>query len=295
MYFLKEKINFQSFFSTVSYHIKKVFLPKWSILFVPTFKCNYNCPYCNVTKEKLGSIYKEINWRKWRKFFENIPPATVSISGGEPFLYKRIVRLVNSLKKHKVHIVTNLSMLRKIKKINRSIRFTVSFHPHMISLSAFKEKIIKLQRWGFSFQINIVAYPDIIDSLKFFKEVFENMGIHVNVDPYIDPSFTYSREELLKIKKFVRNRVTNFYANEGRKKKCNAGRKYFVIVPNGDVFACSLGFASYVSPRYKKFFKKEFFLGNAFSSFKILKKNRICFLPCASGCDLDLAKVKIYS
>ena len=60
-----------------------------------SFSCNSRCKTCNVYNRKS----QELSLEEWTKIFQSLkqPPFWVTISGGEPFLYKDIDALVGSL------------------------------------------------------------------------------------------------------------------------------------------------------------------------------------------------------
>ena len=72
--------------------------PQWSpmnLTLSVSFSCNSRCRTCNVYNRKS----QELSLEEWTKIFQSLkpPPFWVTISGGEPFLYKDIDALVGSL------------------------------------------------------------------------------------------------------------------------------------------------------------------------------------------------------
>lgn len=270
-----------------------------------TFKCNYRCPYCIIkTKSKYylrSEFSKEIGSKEWLKIFRKVPPSVVRITGGEPTLYSEFVELVNRFpKKHILCITTNLSNIETISKIKRRFIFvSASYHPYMSSIEEFIENSIKIKNKFFSFTAECVAFPPILKDIIKMKEIFTKNNIKLNVDPYIDPTYKYTKEEMkllnkLNVKDSSRTRSIGFdFETFGKKKICDAGRRYFVVVPNGDVYICNAGFYYVTSPVHKKFRAKkdEFYLGNLFDkSFRRLKLRKVCYYPCSEACDIEGAK-----
>lgn len=273
------------------------------IIFIPTLRCNYHCPYCLINKINYPQKYpqtSERGWEDWVKVFEKIPSSMVFISGGEPFLYSNLVKLIKNLpKKHLVAtLTTNLSLsdavLSEIPK--KIFQIEASFHPHMAGLKSFTEKVLNLKKQGFQIKINFVAYPKIINLIPTLKDHFEKkIGVIFNVDSYIDPAYHYTPEEIKIIKKYIpKNRKMGYQLNDNKLKKCQAGSRYFIFLPNGDVYTCHAGFYSATSPFHKtENFKEKFYLGNLFDgTFKPLTEPIKCSIPCCEACDITWANPK---
>lgn len=289
----------------------RAFLPEISnILFLPTFSCNYRCPYCLIHRTEYAKQYpvkNEIVVSKWLKAFEKFEPSIINISGGEPFIYPEFIKLLlNFPRKHFiVGIHTNLSLVNINKLIeipNKDFYINASFHPHMVNKESFSKKILELKNIGIKVRVSLVAYPQIIEEIETYKFYFEHLiGVRFNVDPYIDPSYKYSDEELKILKKFSdrgiisKNRTLCPDFKENKLKQCLGGSKYFTVVPNGDVYSCVAGF--YYSTELYEIYnrnKENFYLGNLFQdNFKPLNGPRTCSLPCSEACDIQCAKVTL--
>lgn len=99
-----------------------------------TYRCNLDCPYCNL-KLAGGKIYsEESTLTEWQEFIENFPVRLkeVRLCGGEAIFYPEIVPLVKWLLSRGLHvkILTNLEEIDTLLEIPRHRRFTVSatFH-----------------------------------------------------------------------------------------------------------------------------------------------------------------------
>lgn len=276
-----------------------------NIVFIPTMLCNYRCPYCNIlTKARYDKKYPkgvQHEWTEWVKVFDRFPSAIISITGGEPFLYPGLVHLIKNISQRHIiaSLTTNLSLpfdtLLDIP--DKGFNITASFHHYMTDRESFKAKIEKLRKCGFKVTVNFVAYPKVMHIIPQLKVYFEEK-VHVpfNVDPYIDPSYKYTQKEAEIVRKYVADdrRKLGYSLNDYKPKRCKAGSKYFIILPNGDVYACLAGFY-YSTGFYEKFNleKEEFCLGNLFNNtFEPLSVWKICALPCCEGCDIEAADVK---
>lgn len=299
MYFLLENRGVRCTANYTLSLISMMPLHKIHVVFVPTFSCNYHCPYCLINKEKYVNKYpKIIPYNKWVKAFSKLSSAVIDITGGEPFCYPKLIQLVEKLpRKHRVMITTNLSFpVDRFKKIGRDIGITASFHSYEADINSFKSKIVELKEAGFNLTINFVGYPAKMHLIPRLKTFFENLGVTFNVDPYIDPDYEYTKKEIEILKKYIqKKRKLGFDFRDNKPKKCKAGLRHFMIVPNGDVYTCHAGFFYTTSNLHKEFRakKEEFYMGNLFDgSFRPLKKDKICSYPCSEACDLDYAQPK---
>lgn len=275
------------------------------VVFSPTFRCNYNCPYCLInTKINYAKKYSknnEYDYREWITALNRFPCSLIYISGGEPLIFPGLTDLIREIsKKHLIgSLNTNLSSdISKLMKINQKNIMSVaaSFHPHMTEKEGFAKKVRKLKENGFIVKVSLVAYPQILDSIDDFKMYFlEKLGVEFIIEPYLDPTYEYSEEEKILVRNYVKpDRKIGYDFNDDRPKKCDAGSKYFMIIPNGDVYTCYAGFYNDTSSIHKRYFKKgRFYLGNLFDgTFKKMSKQKICSIPCSEACDISLSKVK---
>ena len=115
-----------------------------SVSLNPTTRCNLNCDYC-ASSIFLGEhpvFRNELTSEQWLEILLNYEPRIniVTISGGEPAIYKDVVPLVNGLAKNKiaVRILTNL-MSKRLLRIDKSpyIRLYTTFHYGFANLDKF--------------------------------------------------------------------------------------------------------------------------------------------------------------
>lgn len=275
------------------------------IVFSPTFRCNYNCPYCLInTKINYANRYpksNEYDYREWIIALNRFPCSLIYISGGEPLIFPGLTDMIKAIsKKHLIgSLNTNLSSdINKLMKINQKkiLSVAASFHPHMTDKEAFAKKVMMLKKIGFIVKVSLVAYPEILDSIDDFKVYFlEKLGVEFIIEPYLDPAYEYSDEEKRIVKKYVKTgRKIGYDFNDDRPKRCYAGSKYFMIIPNGDVYTCYAGFYNDTSSIHNRYSKKgSFYLGNLFDgTFKKISTRKICSIPCSEACDISLSNVR---
>lgn len=287
----------------------RLFFPNLTnIIFLPQIRCNYHCPYCiwnRFSPDEFKDAYYP--YTDWIEVFKKFSPSAVIITGGEPFLYKDIVSLIEHFpRKHVIScVVTNLSVgVDKLVSLkNKEFRIMTSYHPEMTSKEAFVRNLLLLKEHGFrNVTINFVATPahlkDVVGLKKYFEE---SVGFYFRVDTYKDPQYDYSQEEVRLIRELKRagiiamDRTEGYDFDDTSLKKCKAGRSLFLVTANGNVYSCMEGYFYSECEPYKEKYSKidNFYLGNVFrGDFKQCVKDRICHSPCAELCDIELAGVR---
>jgi MoaA/NifB/PqqE/SkfB family radical SAM enzyme len=289
-------------------YYRKVFSNRFIVVFWPTFRCNYDCWYCPVhTKFDFATVFPkacEKTWQQWVEALEKLPPAVIYIAGGEPFLYAGLPDLLNNLpSKHRLlGIVTNLSMpTRVFKKIKRSTHLNASFHREFVSEEAFIAKVKELQE-SFHVEVNIVATPENLPVIVSVDELLKSKQVTLHVDPYVDPGFRYSAEQLKLLQKHTQsdhNRNANALVefDDYSRKSCSAGRNYINLMPNGDVYTCASGYSYAHSPLFTHIVAGQstdhYRMKNLFDSdFSLNTTDVSCTLPCQAYCDRDSVLIK---
>ena len=131
----------------------------WSILI--TYACTTDCYYCvqnysfkNGRKDSplKGKISAE-DWLLLNKIPER--PEMIVITGGEPFLYKDLAKVIAGLSGFlQVWIVTNLTIdvietISKLKSINtHKILFHCSYHETGIDFDIFLSRVLQIKNAG---------------------------------------------------------------------------------------------------------------------------------------------------
>ncbi|MFC1682211.1 radical SAM/SPASM domain-containing protein [Nanoarchaeota archaeon] len=146
----------------------------------PTMRCNLDCSFClnalNQSRDFNRLKFKEISGQEWINALNKInsPNIPITFSGGEPFLHRDFIQIINNLKPSlNIDILTNLqwgdfginNFIQKIdpKKINRNAPYPsirVSYHPEQMKNPAkLVTDVKRLQDAGFSIGIFSVQYP----------------------------------------------------------------------------------------------------------------------------------------
>jgi len=175
-----------------------------SILWAPTWKCNYTCSYCHLpTPKEFPHIKNACNvhpYESWIKAFDRffslngIGGGIIHTNGGEPLFYKGIDHIFHFLysKGFEIAITTNLSV--DIYKIISKVPvegigiINASLHPtdKNFRWELFKSRVLLLKEFGYSVAINFVAHPDQIMLIPEYHEFFtEKHGIELQVIPMV--------------------------------------------------------------------------------------------------------------
>ncbi len=253
-----------------------------------TMRCNLNCTYClnDFDKGLDRKSFKEISGEKWVDALNKInsrPEVPVTFCGGEPFLHKNFIEIINNLKPElNIDILTNLTwggkgLERFIEEVNperlrrdanySSIR--ASYHPEQMGNG---EKVVKnakkLKKAGFDVGIYAVQYPSqkqlqaitqmqfrCLDSgidfrVKDFTGKFE--GIDDLGNPFLITYGDYSKYSGCSFQKTT--------------KECECKTSELLIGPNGRVYKC-----------HRDLYSEEFPTGNITDKdFKIQDRFRHC-------------------
>lgn len=234
---------------------KEIHLPenyKYIAAFL-TMRCNLNCSFCinafDKSKEFNRTKFKEISGEEWVKILNKIEPkenVPVTLSGGEPFLHKDFIYIINNIKPElKIDILTNLqwgdSGIQRFidevtpKKINRDAKYPsirVSYHPEQMGDG---ERLIsnakKLKDAGFSIGIYSVLYPspEQLEAINQMQFRCADAGI------------------LFRLKEFLGEYKSELYGdytkylgavNSQELKNCLCKTSELIISPGGKVYRC---------------------------------------------------------
>jgi len=156
---------------------------KVHILWAPSLVCNYDCHYCgcaggshNIYKD-FPSSHPELKLEEWIGIWDQIYKSyefgIVSISGGEPFLSRATLPIMDMLSdKFAINVTTNLSLnamklaragvLNKKSKSRAGLKFFVaSMHPTArgFNRELFLGSLLYLKNNGINVFVNYVGHP----------------------------------------------------------------------------------------------------------------------------------------
>ncbi len=271
------------------------------IIFMPTWRCNLQCAYCDYRLQKCDgddyilnafgkdlAIKKELTPEQWIKHLAKFDPFVLEMTGGEPTMYKGLPEVLNGLPFDSEWAMTSNTLLTDV--INElpghnCKDWTASYHFHNDDI--FLNNIKTLRAKGIPVRITIVLTPDNLDILreKVRDFVFQNIG--VNIHPMLKQGFDWKdhREvwdaaiEFAALSPCVNiiKDISDAWVPE-RHEICPAGTdKYFVVMPDGSVVRCYSDILRYEPTEN-------------IETFVPAKENGPCGKECMFPCDKQIAR-----
>lgn len=175
-----------------------------SILFAPTWKCNYSCKYCGLPKKEhfpsIPNACEVVSVDKWIRAFTNffktngIEGGIWHTNGGEPLYYDGIDKLFKFFYESgfKIGLTTNTSadVYEKIINVVPPDAFGVincSVHPldKNFKSELFKSRVQLLKSLGYSVSVNFVGHPDQLLLATEYAEWCQKLGIEFSLIPML--------------------------------------------------------------------------------------------------------------
>ncbi len=266
-----------------------------------TMRCNLDCSFCLnsfSSKHFDRKDFAEIEGEQWVNGLNRIsssPLVPVSFSGGEPFVHKDFIYILNNLRKDlSIDILTNLQWGEKgierfvtqvdPKRINRespypSIR--VSYHPEQMGNG---EKLLanvkKIQDAGFKIGIYAVQYPSSaqLEAITQMQFLCKNKEVEFRVKDYTgkyEGKDDTGRPFSITYGNYAKYPGAAFGENK-RQAMCKTSE--LLIGPNANVYRCHRDMYSAENP-----------VGNLLDASFTIKDE---FRPCSSYGDCHPCDVK---
>ncbi len=138
-----------------------------------TLGCNLTCSYCINHFGTTAPGTRLLTGAEWVDGLNRIVSRTdlpLTLQGGEPTIHKDFIYIVNNLKPElNIDLLTNLHFdierfmaevsPDRIKRDAPYASIRVSYHPEVMELTPLKEKVLRLQRAGYSIGIWGVMHP----------------------------------------------------------------------------------------------------------------------------------------
>lgn len=230
--------------------------------FVPTMRCNFNCPYCfegNPAKRPKETMFDEHNPEEWVEAMKKFSDKEIEIYmwGGEPFLLDGTYEVLRGwLAMDNIlpgcRIDTNLYFADKIaeKCPSSKLKLNCSYHMQYHTLEQQYEKIKKLKDLDMVGMMNFVASEY---NLKKLREDYD-MSVHDLINKFADigvfvniaGDFTYANNENYErhdeymrfITQFISPEEWRFLRGETKKRRCKAGKHFFTVNHDGNLTSC---------------------------------------------------------
>ena len=228
------------------------------IIFVPTWRCNLKCSYCDYRVESKGSGYdllcfgktwnirKEYSWEAWVRKLERFAPFHLELTGGEPTIFDGLPKLLSHLPDRCTWGLTSNTLQDPSDYPSYNCRgWTASWHE--VNKEKFFKNIQILKDKGINVRATVVITPENIKrTIKAIIEFIRN-DIWVNVHHVLSQGFDWEDypNELEQIRRLdsgdEKIRYISTIATKWEPKrfhKCNAGGDYFMVLPDGKVLPC---------------------------------------------------------
>jgi len=229
------------------------------IIFVPTWRCNLKCPYCDYRTEKnTGEGYKllcfgkewlierECTWQDWARKFERFAPFHLELTGGEPTIFPGLPKLLAHLPVGCTWGLTSNTLQNPSDYPAHNCKgWTASWHD--VNKEKFLQNIATLRSKGINTRVTVVITPENIRRTIEAIIEFVKAGIGVNVHHVLSQGFDWEEypDELEMIRNLDSGNGKVSYistiATRWEPKHfpmCNAGGDYFMVLPDGKVLPC---------------------------------------------------------
>lgn len=266
-----------------------------------TMSCNLNCSYClNANNKNFDrKDFKIISGEKWVEALNRIvsrPEVPITFTGGEPFLHKDFIYIINNLKPElNIDILTNLKWGEKglekfiaeikperIKRDSPYASIRVSYHPEQMGNGEeLVENVKKLQNAGFSIGIWAVQHPDskTLESITQMQFRCREKGIDFRLKDFVGK---YEGKD--DIGRFFSILYGNYskYSNscfQETTKNCLCKTRELLIGTDARVYRC-----------HRDLYAQEHSIGNLLdNNFKISEE----FMPCGNFGQCEPCDVKV--
>ena len=240
-------------------------------------ECNFKCTYCKIGRANADRSMARRIRKTIKKRFKALtnPPGdplkesskiikllkneagkkwSIGLTGGEPFMYPNFVQLCEKLTEHfSIYVDTNLSITARVREFAKKISpdrvdyFYISTHiaerERRNQVDDFIRNILLLKEYGFNYRVNYVLQPTLLDRFMKDYDYFQSRGVTLLPKPFMGTfqGKRYPRDHTDHEKRMLLKYNPNFYDEipiKSRGIKCDAGKYFVRITPNGKVVRC---------------------------------------------------------
>ena len=304
--------------------------PLFTVSWITTRYCNYNCSYCwpharsNTPDKKPTQLYLDtMDSIKAQAIANGFTDFHFSFSGGEPTANKQFMPLVehycndNRPEYQSIHMTTNLSpghiwwdkYIRNTETLQRR-SITASFHDEFANERHFGDKCLQLMEGGVYVTINQVMVPEKFEELYRRLERFAARGINVTLKPQSDPTAShvvhgYTDEQVNILREGFPQQWQGeqiaqiaLYNKDGKEYGLDQAERFNAFGFNKfKGWTCNAGYQGCVireNEVKRSYSCHDQPLGTLDSGFELFKAPRKCITPsCVSSADSKIPKAKI--
>jgi radical SAM protein with 4Fe4S-binding SPASM domain len=252
--------------SRIQQKYKDFYIP-WSVHFELSYRCNLRCSHCYVVQDKSDYELNLSEIKRLIKELAQIGVISLTFSGGEIFLRKDILDILNfATKRFYVFLLTNGTLIdekiaQKLKELG-ILRVEISLygrkeiHDEITRTSGSFDKVMGSLRYlnkaGVPVTLKCMAMKENLEEYSYLKEIAEHFGAGFKPGFLIYPKVNASKEPCnLRVPESCFKQLpkwlpsTNMIETETKVYQlstnnwiCNAGRIFCSITPSGDVHPC---------------------------------------------------------
>ncbi len=238
-----------------------------------TERCNADCDFCRYRRSngKDGRVTEELD--SYLEIIKLLNPAVLGLSGGEPLIRADLEKLVEEAKRKAkvpgVTVSTNGSLLTPeryftlseagLDRLNISLDFASSRHDEIRGIPGLHKRITRFLEQingekGAKVMLNIIYMKDNLSDIPEIISLAESCSAQVSLIPYspvkngnyqhvatgTDGSFgrlQIANADVVATSRFIIAN-TERYLKTGAFGKCDAGRSFLWVLPDGRLRAC---------------------------------------------------------
>jgi len=286
----------------------------WIVHFELTYQCNLKCRHCYIVPNK--SDY-ELNLSEIKRILEElakIGTMALTFSGGEIFLRKDILDILDfATKRFYVFLLTNGTLItkktaQKLKELGilrveislygrkeiheRITRTKGSFDKVISALGCLKEAKVPITLKCLALKENLEEYSYLKEIAKHFRAKFKpGFLVYPKTNGDKEPCSyripkEYESEYLSSWLSEIKNIQTNTKTHQAFRRNgiCNAGRIFCSITPNGDVHPCVMLPWNLGNLRERSF--RSIWQEDISQELKMLRSLSITDFPRCSQCEI---------
>jgi len=266
------------------------------MIWVPTWRCNRRCTYCNYNYKEGKCIAfdreipaAELPPDKWIEFFRAHPEIRhLELTGGEPTLYQCLPDVLAALPDGMTWAITTNLLPKAVTKLPLDKCTCITASYHYTEDDTFFRHAKALKKKGKTPRVTIVITPENIDTAPDTIAMIRSKGLHVNLHPLLTPGWRWDNASWSRIRSwddkptvFLVDEITQGWEEGPRFDTCHLGTvDYAALGPGGEIYTC-YGYLVQNMP-----------MGHISCTFEMSPRVRPCFLQCEFPCDAQ-ARIRI--